>query len=444
MSKRAGKPRRIAIFGNFDGTNLGNESTLQAVLYHLRRIQPDAEVTCICPGPQTTAATHHIRAIPIARTYVKSWAPRNPPGKLARKICVGIGEPIRWLEGVVTLWGTDILIVPGTGLLTDAYGLMGLSWGPYGLLRWSVIAKICRCRLAFVSVGAGPINGAVGKLFVKSLLSIADFRSYREESTVRYLQGIGISADGDRVFPDLAFSLPENAISPRDSTMGAGAVIGLGLMDHAGRYGKQSRGDTAQVAYLQAFAEMARWLLARGYNIRLLIGDFADARAKQAFLQLLGQHPTMYDRKRIIDEPIHSVEDLLSQIAATDAVVATRFHNTLLALLCERPVISISFHHKCDSLMAAMGMSDYCLNIGDLEPDRLIETFCRLEVNADALKPLIKERIKRFRDALDQQYQLILNGMQSGCWTTSSAAVLVDRTHERLGEHQRQTRQAQR
>ena len=405
MNKRAGKARRIAIFGHFDGTNLGNEATLQAVLYHLRRIQPDAEVTCISTGPQATAAAHHIRAIPIARKYLRFWAPRNPLGKAARKICVGLGEPIRWLEGVVTLWGADILIVPGTGLLTDAYGLM--SWGPYSLLRWSVTAKICGCRLAFVSVGAGPINSAVGKFFVKSLLSLADFRSYRDESTVRYLQGIGISADRDRVFPDLAFSLPKNALSPRNSTIGAGAVIGLGVMDWADRYSKQGPGDGAQMAYLQAFAETARWLLARGYNIRLLIGDFWDARAKQAFLQLLEQHPTKYDRQRIIAEPINCVADLLSQIATTDAVVATRFHNTLLSLLCEKPVISISFHHKCDSLMAAMGMSDYCLNSGDLEADRLIETFCRLEANADALKPLIKERNERFRAALDQQYRLI-------------------------------------
>jgi polysaccharide pyruvyl transferase WcaK-like protein len=417
MTKRAGKPRRIAIFGHFDGTNFGNEATLQAVLYHLRRIQPDAEVTCICTGPQTTAVTYHIRAIPIARTYVKSWAPRNRLTKAARKFCIGIGEPIRWLECIANLWGTDILIVPGTGLLTDAYGLMGLGWGPYGLFRWSVTAKICGCRLAFISVGAGPFFTSVGKFLVRSLLSLADFRSYRDESTVHHLQGIGIPADSDQVLPDLAFSLPKKAITPRDSRVGAGALIGIGVMDHVGGYGKLSPSAPAQATYLQALAETARWLLARGYNIRLLIGDLADAPAKQAFLQLLAQSPTIYDPNRIIDEPIHSVEDLLSQIAATDAVVATRFHNVLLALLCEKPVISIAFHHKCDSLMAAMGMSDYCLSIRDLEPNKLIQTFCRLEANAGALRSLIKERNRRFCNSLDQQYQLILNGMQNGCWT---------------------------
>jgi polysaccharide pyruvyl transferase WcaK-like protein len=434
MSKRAGKPKRIAIFGHFDGTNLGNESTLQAILHHLRRIQPDAEVTCICTGPQKTAATYHIAAVPIARTYVKSWVPRSPLGKIARQICVGIGEPLRWVEGVVTLWGTDILIIPGTGLLTDAYGLM--YWGPYGLFRWSLIAKICRCRLAFVSVGAGPIYGAVGKFFVKSVLSIADFRSYRDESSAHYLQSIGISADRDRIFPDLAFSLPKETILPRDSTIEAGATVGLGMMQWADKYSKYGSSDAAaEMTYLQAFAKTARWLLGRGYNIRLLIGDFADVRAKAVFLQLLAQDPAIDIRHRIIDEPIRSVEDLLSQIAATDAVVATRFHNTLLALFCEKPVISISFHNKCDSLMAAMGMSDYCLDSKDLKPDKLIQTFCRLEVNADALKPLIRERVKRFRDALDDQYQLILNGMQRGRWTKSAASILADRPHERLGEH---------
>jgi polysaccharide pyruvyl transferase WcaK-like protein len=295
-----------------------------------------------------------------------------------------------------------------------------------------VTAKICGCRLAFVSVGAGPINSALGKFFVRWLLSIADFRSYRDESTVHCLQGIGATDERDRVFPDLAFSLPKNKLSPRESAIRAGAVIGLGVMEWADRYSKQGPSDAAQAAYFQALAETAQWLLARGYSIRLLIGDLWDARAKQSFLQLLEQHCTKDDGPRIIDEPINCVADLLSQIAATDAVVATRFHNILLALFCEKPVISVSFHNKCDALMSAMGMSDYCLNCGDLKPGMLIQTFSRLKVNAETLKPLIKERNKRFRDALDQQYQLILNGTESASWALRG--VPVDGKRERFGE----------
>jgi polysaccharide pyruvyl transferase WcaK-like protein len=74
--------------------------------------------------------------------------------------------------------GTDMLIVPGTGLLTDAYGLS--SWGPYNMFKWSLLAKVRGCRLLFVSVGAGPIDTALGRALVKSALSLADYRSYRD------------------------------------------------------------------------------------------------------------------------------------------------------------------------------------------------------------------------------------------------------------------------
>jgi polysaccharide pyruvyl transferase WcaK-like protein len=341
-----------------------------------------------------------------------------------RKICVGLGEPFRWLEGIVTLWGADMLVVPGTGLLTDAYGLLG--FGPYNLLRWSAVAKICRCRLAFLSVGAGPIYSAAGKSFIKAVLSWADFRSYRDESTVRCLQGIGFSADGDRVFPDLAFSLPAPATSRCDSARGAGAVIGIGVMEYAGKYGEEGPGNAAHMSYLQTLAETAKWLLGRGYKVRPLSGDLADESTRQAFLRLLRQQTRPDDHRRIVDEPIHTVDDLLSQIAATDVVMATRYHNVLLSLLCEKPVISISFHHKCASLMAEMGMSDYCLQIRELESDRLIQTFCRLEANGDALKLLIRERITGFRATLDQQYQLLFDGVQHGRLTKAAAGVLSD------------------
>lgn len=117
------------------------------------------------------------------------------------------------------------------------------------------------------------------------------------------------------------------------------------------------------------------------------------------------------DEGRIIDEPVTSVDNLLSQISATDIIVATRFHNVLLALLCNKPAISISFHHKSVSLMSAMGLSEYCLDINDFKAEMLIAKFCDLKTNVSKLKPLIREKVREFRDALDEQYRFIFNEM---------------------------------
>ena len=90
MKEREKKRKKIAFFGHFDSTNFGNESTLQAILYHLRCFQPDAEVICISTGPEATVATHQIEAIPISETFVKSWLPEIHWLRVVRRVFVGI------------------------------------------------------------------------------------------------------------------------------------------------------------------------------------------------------------------------------------------------------------------------------------------------------------------------------------------------------------------
>ncbi len=401
----AGGPRKVAFFGHFDGTNFGNDCSLQTMLYHLYRLQPEAQVTCICTDPRIIASTYHIRTLPFSGVLRTPWTPRSPLAKVVRKISVALREPFRWAKCIRSIRGTDMLVIPGTGLLTDAWGLRG--WGPYGLLRWSLIARAVGCKVALVSVGAGPIHSTIGKWCVRFILSLAEFRSYRDISTVRYLEKIGLAKVDESVFPDLAFSIPECMIPHHDRAVAARPVAGIGVMEYQAKYVALNATGSGFQEYLDALVEASRWLLDRGYDIRLLSGDFADSAARQAFRCVLEERLPGYDRNRIIDEPVASVSDVLSQIASTDLVVATRFHNIVFGFLCGKPVISISFHHKCESLMAMMGMSDYCLDMSGLKADRLIDAFRRLEANAPALKSAIRERLAVLRQALDRQYDML-------------------------------------
>ena len=404
------KRKKIIIFGNFGTLNFGNEATFQTVLYHRRRRLPEAEVACICLGPESIAATYRIEAVPISSQIVKSWNLRNPLARFLRKLFIGApSELYRWLKAFKTFNGTDLLIIPGTGLLTDAYGLFG--WGPYNLFKWTAMAKLRRCKVLFVSVGAGPIYGTLGKYLVRSALSLADFRSYRDESSRQWLKGIGFRADNDQVYPDLVFSLPETVIPRQDNKQRSRSVVGLGLMEYAGRYSVAEPSNAIYLSYLENLVLFVKWLLAQDYDVRLLIGDDYDNPATQEFRSLLSSRLGPYDEKSIIDQPISSAQQLLSQLAATNIVVATRFHNILLALLLNKPVISISFHHKCTSLMSEMGLLEYCHDINHMHADRLIEQFQDVERNAEKLKTVIRQKVEQFRNALDEQYNLIFNGL---------------------------------
>jgi polysaccharide pyruvyl transferase WcaK-like protein/chemotaxis methyl-accepting protein methylase len=399
--------RRIGIFGHFGDINFGNESTLQAMLYHLRRYSPAAEVTCICTDPAAVAARYRISAVSLNGVGPTAmWLRSSPLLKLLRWFAVAIPtELYRWFKAFMVLRRIDSVIVPGTGLLTDVCGLR--SWGPYNLFKWSIAAKVCRCRLLFVGVGAGPIYSPLGRWFVKSALAAADFRSYRDTATKAYLCSIGFPASDDEVHPDLAFSLPESFVPSSSLQAKKRPVVGLGLMLYAGRLSLDKPSHVIYAEYMETLVQFVSWLLAHGYDVRLLIGDVCDQPVIQQFRDLLIERKMPYDADRIIYEPIHSVESLLLQLSRTDLVFATRFHNVLLALILNKPVVSISFHQKCVSLMSYMGLSEYCEDITTLKADRLIERFIELQGNAHSITELIKQKTTEFRRELDLLYSVI-------------------------------------
>ncbi len=412
MKRSAGLPTRISLFGHFgldsgrSFGNLGNEATLQAFIDCLRRLAPETEITCICTDPKAASASYCIAAAPISRSFVAGWIPKSRTSWLLRKILVGApSEVCRWLERIATLRHSEALVIPGTGLLTDAYGLGG--WGPSGLFKWALAAKLCGCKLLLVSVGAGPLNTRAGRRFIKAVLRLSDFCSYRDKETKDYLASIGVAAPNERVYPDLAYSLPEAMLKKCNPERAQTRVVGIGVMQYHGKLSSDNEPDTTYLSYLQQLAILTEWLLSRGYLVRLLIGDLGDKSITTDLKEILDSR--LEHQGLIIDEPPRSVSELLVQIGQTDVVVATRFHNILLALMLNKPVISISFHQKCRSLMKDMGLEEYCQDIRNLNAAMLIEQFSKIEDNAEVIKNTIAKGVRDRRQQLEQQYALIVS-----------------------------------
>jgi polysaccharide pyruvyl transferase WcaK-like protein/SAM-dependent methyltransferase len=403
------RPLKISLFGHFGSPNVGNESTLLATLARLRARFPDSEIRCICTIPETVIARDGIDAIPISTRTLKIWDRALPIGRRVPMAFAGLGaEAQQYLRAFAQLDGTDMLIVPGTGVLTDAYGLS--YWGPYSLFKWVLAAKLRRVKVLLVSVGAGPIRTPAGKILVRAALSLADYRSFRDVPSRECVSAIGFRRAHDPVYPDLVFDLPE-ATSGGDLAPAAGRrpVVGLGLMVYHGKYSADDPSPETYSAYLEALAALAGWLIERGYDIALLLGD-ADTEAIADFRTVVSARLGDSDADRISARSIRSVSDLLAELAATDFVVATRFHNTLLALLLNKPVIAISFHHKCSSLMQQMGLSEYCHEIHRIDSDELIAQFQQLEHNRETVTRTIAAGVARARAALDEQYDVVFGG----------------------------------
>jgi polysaccharide pyruvyl transferase WcaK-like protein len=429
--------QRIALFGNFGGGNLGNEATLQAMVDNLRRHMPNAEITCICPEPETTPSQYNISAVPI-RAHFPIWklvgvsnSDDKPAGGSsgsisgtaphrwikafvelrALRICAyPFVDAYRWFKGIASLKNCNLLIMTGTGMVSDfTITPFGLH---YDIFRWAVIAKLCRCKLLFVSVGGGPIRHPLSRCFVKAALALADYRSYRDASTKDHLEAIGVDVTNDAVYPDLAFSLP-TAVTPVNNDPGRrGIVIGVGLMNYFGRFGND---EAVYCEYLQSLASLVVCLLEHRYTVRILIGDFVwDQSVRRDLRRELGERGCNYEDRGIIDEPASSVDELLSQLASVDVVLSSRFHNLLLGLLLKKPVVAISYQEKFKPLMDGVGLGDFCQDIEHIDVDDLIGKVISIQENAPGIKSRIATKVESYRAALDEQYVRILEGICSG------------------------------
>ena len=316
---------------------------------------------------------------------------------------------IHWAKGFKVIKGSHMLIVPGTQVVSD-YLTGPFSW-PYDIFKWAIIAKLCRARLLFLNIGVGPIYHPLSRWFIRASLNFSDYRSYRDIASKQYVEKIGPCRNSDPVYPDLAFSLESRLLPVCQNVGKERPVFGIGLKDYLGPEGLRDRHENPTYrGYLNTLGDLVAWLCERKYTVRLIIGDpLYDSGVKQDFMESLHERELLNKESQIINEPVFTVQQLLSQIAAIDFLVTSRFHNLVLALMLNKPVVCLSDHGKLDSLMTEIGLTEYCLPLANLDFDNLIDRLVKLEKNAEALRLYIKQKTDEYRRTLDEQYALISN-----------------------------------
>lgn len=391
-------PTRIVLFGLFGCGNLGNEGSLEAMLGFLRRAMPGAELSCICREPAIVGRTYGIETLPIRRNGPAA----GPAGRINRLLLKIPGKLADFARAFSQVRKADVMIFPGTGILDD-FGERPAGM-PYDILKWCLAARLAGTRIAFVSIGAGPIRNRLSRILMISAARLAHYRSYRDVQSRKYMEDIGVNTRSDAVYPDLAFGLPAPAPSPRTNT--DTLRVGVGVMAYRGWYGFSDDGPSIFSRYISKLANFVVRLLDSGHDIRLLTGDDEDCiavDALQAAVEKIRPGSTLTHRQ------VRSLDDVMEQMARTDIVVATRFHNIVCALKISRPTISLSYARKNDVLMSEMGLGEYCQHIETFEVETLLGQFSRLAADRERYESGIGERLAQLRKQLEKQNAELLS-----------------------------------
>jgi len=422
----------IAILGHVGNGNLGDEAIVAAVIARLRALAPGLKVVAFTANPRDTVARHGVRSFPIRPEREPGGAEVSPRG--ARPWAGGIAggvRRIRWLRAALRpavragraaraawrevafdvrsfrrLRHVRVAVFAGSAQLSDDVG--GAFAYPLTILRWSILARLRGAAVSVASMGAGPADTWLGRLFLRLALRLTAHRSFRDPTSLAVARGLG-APEPNLLVRDLAFSHPGLAAAGPPPQPGRAPCVGINPLSIYGGAAWQLHDRTPYERYVAAHADLARGLVGQGWRVVLfgtqLMMDPEPIRDVVARLEAVdraaaGAVETAAD--------LTEVTHLLDRVATFDVVVATRYHGVLLALASGVPAVAVAYHPKTRDLMEHFGLGSWCLPIEGLTGGALLERVNDLAADLPAVRDALARRRGGDLMELMAQYEHLL------------------------------------
>lgn len=402
--------RRVGLIGRFGSGNIGNDATLEGLLAHLRTGSAPVALDCLCTDPDAVTATYNMPA-----TQMHALSDSRPViGRLrrvrtaARIVAAGLGDAARAARWVRR---HDTVVVVGTGCFETT--VLKRAWeGPWVLACIGVAARIFRVPLLLVAVGVSPVDDRPTRALLLTAVRAATWVAPRDAYSCDALTAMGIATFPEAVVPDLAYLNPVLSTVTRCATK---PVVAVGAIDWCGSETDPVRVQGLREHYVTTMSQFVALLARRGYTVHLYIGDTGDGGvAEEIARRVPGTHY----------RAVTSAGEVVAQLAHVDIVVASRYHNVLLALAMGLPTMSVGYGGKHDDLMRAHGVGEYSLSLRDVTPEQLTERFFALEAERSAAS----RRIGAATDAIRARLMDGLARLDSFTWPVAVPATAVGAT----------------
>ena len=432
---------RVGVFGHYGNQNLGDEAITTATIQHIKRRIPNVDIVGLSVKPEDTAKRYNIVSYPIR--YVKPLS-ESPGGKVIELQSSEVTEidsnsnraglkdrlkkiPIlgavlkgiahtpyllrKWrqefaflAESRRNLKGIDLIIVAGSNQFLDNFGG---TWGfPYTLLKWTILCKLTNTRIAFASIGAGPLEAPLSKLLVRTALVFSDYLSYRDIASKQLVENTIFPIHG-KVYPDLAHSLLfETEVKNEDRPAGKPVVAINPMPIYDSRYWCE-HDEGRYKAYVKKMSEFCDFLMKEGYPVQFFSTQPTDENVIADILNGINQDLLAGIDKECLIQRSREVAELMTYLDSVDIVVATRLHGTILSLLAEKPVLGVTYHRKSSDVLTQMEQKDYFVSLDNFDSSTLKSRFDILVENMGDETRKISQYGKEYRLKLDQQYEEI-------------------------------------
>ncbi len=293
----------------------------------------------------------------------------------------------------------DVVVSIGGDNFSDDYG------SPEGFFRTLDAAKRCGARTVIWGASIGPFSPPEAERKWGKYLAQVDLITAREDKTVEYLAGLGITENVQRVC-DPAFLLP--AIEPRIAvSLGGtkGMTVGVGMSALMDRYG-------AMQQYLDAHVGLINHITSKyDADIVLVPHVIQDAKTRNdsAICEEMAHRVGTPSRLYVLPKTLNACE-LKYCIAKCDYFVGARTHSTIASLSSLVPTISIGYSVKAWGInQDLLGSTDYVVDSQDMGADSLIAKFEQLHAQREEIVHRLQTSVPQAKESAQRAGEHLLS-----------------------------------
>jgi len=388
----SGRRPRIGLFGLLGSGNIGNDASVEAIISYLRTEYPDATMDAMCMGWERMRDRYGIATIPI------QWQQKHSRPGLPGKVLAVLGKAIDGFRTAAWVRGHDVVIIPGMGILDPTLPLnpWGIPWAVYLLAAWG---RLLRAKVALVAVGADKADSKVTQGLYNRIVGLSAYCSFRDERSREVLRAEGVDVSAASIHPDLVWTIPvcrDKPVVPN--------LVAVGVMEYHGGSADPDGASDVYASYTRSMADFTRWLIETGRDVRLYYGDEVDKPALDKILADVKAALPGIAPERLTAHYATSYPEVTKLLEPVATVVATRFHSVMFGLKLGKPTIALTYARKIDSLMADLGLSEFCLPAGAIDLDVLKARFTEAEARRDEIIPALEKTVAERSAAAQEQF----------------------------------------
>lgn len=399
------------LFINAHWNNRGDEAAIRAMLDEIRRIVPDAELTI------QILAKDKVYQFPYGVDEVKLISKFPQKDNLLELPLLFLTNFKMYYmantkEYMNALKKADIVVhAPGGPSIGEIYKKFELS---YWIRLLAVIAY--KKPLFFYAPSMGPFTNSIRNIIRRWILNKAIFICTREEISKEYASILALNKEiivtlDSAVQNNIDIVFNEEKLQEYTELdrflADSERVIGITITDLQWNP-KYKENILLKENIENTFVDFLRYLVLYGYKVIFIPQLFGDQNDYNYMKRI---------KEKVDSDNIFVMSDNYDcyfqqfVISKIKAVVGMRYHSNIFSAKMKTPFVSVSYEHKMAGFMKNACLDQYCIDVNDLNFDKLLTAFNLLEKNyvaykfhLDGVSQLIKSKAAKSTEYLLNTY----------------------------------------